>query len=537
MVRRPPRMSTCTSLSSRPRRRHAATAAQAPVPQARVSPVPRSNTRRRTWLRLTTCMKPALTRWGKRAAAYDSAEGWDKLKTEINAFAEEQGRRPRVMIAKLGQDGHDRGAKVVATAFADLGFDVDMGPLFQTPEECARQAIENDVHAVGVSPLAGDDEMSAMHMEMDTKLDLAIAYQEIGDKEGARELLDEVIRGGSDDQVARARAGGAGGQPAPASAGIMRRGTLHTEQQLKRIALGVQYDGTAWQGYQTQPCGNTVQDQLEKAIERFATVPVPSKYLRGEDSLLSIVQMPKGVPVATFAIGEAGAANAALTAVAMIAATDDALAEKLEAFRVQQTGVAQAMTLPLHDFAPATTLAPFLPAANPQAWLGVMGGGQLGRMFAQAAQSMGYQVAVLEPSDDCPAGQVAQRLINAGYSDGPGLDLNSTLHYYRELNRLGVTSAIDAGGGGQNFPDDYGVTVELAKDGKLTVRTSYYLFAQKPGKELEDYQRWLTLTKPDSNQHMFYANGYTTEGAGENLVWSAADFLTMERYSAAVRVM
>ncbi|KQW93319.1 amidohydrolase [Massilia sp. Root418] len=101
---------------------------------------------------------------------------------------------------------------------------------------------------------------------------------------------------------------------------------------------------------------------------------------------------------------------------------------------------------------------------------------------------------------------------------------NSTLHYYRELNRLGVTSAIDAGGGGQNFPDDYGVTVELAKDGKLTVRTSYYLFAQKPGKELEDYQRWLTLTKPDSNQHMFYANGYTTEGAGENLVWSAADF-------------
>ena len=58
------------------------------------------------------------------------------------------------MIAKLGQDGHDRGAKVVATAFADLGFDVDMGPLFQTPEECARQAIENDVHAVGISTLA-----------------------------------------------------------------------------------------------------------------------------------------------------------------------------------------------------------------------------------------------------------------------------------------------------------------------------------------------------------------------------------------------
>ena len=91
---------------------------------------------------------------GVYAHAYDSAEGWAQLQTEIAEFATEQGRRPRVMIAKLGQDGHDRGAKVVATAFADLGFDVDMGPLFQTPEECARQAIENDVHAVGVSTLA-----------------------------------------------------------------------------------------------------------------------------------------------------------------------------------------------------------------------------------------------------------------------------------------------------------------------------------------------------------------------------------------------
>ncbi|MEO5660440.1 MAG: methylmalonyl-CoA mutase family protein, partial [Polaromonas sp.] len=91
---------------------------------------------------------------GVYAAAYDSAEGWESLKAEISAFAETEGRRPRVMISKLGQDGHDRGAKVVATAFADLGFDVDMGPLFQTPEECARQAIENDVHAVGISTLA-----------------------------------------------------------------------------------------------------------------------------------------------------------------------------------------------------------------------------------------------------------------------------------------------------------------------------------------------------------------------------------------------
>ena len=91
---------------------------------------------------------------GVYAAAYDGAEGGEKLKAEISAFAEEEGRHPRVMIAKLGQDGHDRGAKVVATAFADLGFDVDIGSLFQTPEECARQAIENDVHAVGVSTLA-----------------------------------------------------------------------------------------------------------------------------------------------------------------------------------------------------------------------------------------------------------------------------------------------------------------------------------------------------------------------------------------------
>ncbi len=91
---------------------------------------------------------------GVYAAAYDSAEGWEQLQKEIAGFADQHGRRPRVMIAKLGQDGHDRGAKVVATAYADLGFDVDMGPLFQTPEECARQAIENDVHAVGVSTLA-----------------------------------------------------------------------------------------------------------------------------------------------------------------------------------------------------------------------------------------------------------------------------------------------------------------------------------------------------------------------------------------------
>lgn len=69
-------------------------------------------------------------------------------------FAEMEGRRPRIMIAKMGQDGHDRGAKVVATGYADIGFDVDMGPLFQTPSEAARQAVENDVHVLGVSSLA-----------------------------------------------------------------------------------------------------------------------------------------------------------------------------------------------------------------------------------------------------------------------------------------------------------------------------------------------------------------------------------------------
>ncbi|MEN9560145.1 MAG: Methylmalonyl-CoA mutase [Pseudomonadota bacterium] len=98
---------------------------------------------------------------GVYAAAFHGAgeedqgmQEWNQLKADIAQFGETQGRRPRVMIAKLGQDGHDRGAKVVATAFADLGFDVDMGPLFQTPEECARQAVENDVHAVGISSLA-----------------------------------------------------------------------------------------------------------------------------------------------------------------------------------------------------------------------------------------------------------------------------------------------------------------------------------------------------------------------------------------------
>ncbi|HQW69456.1 MAG TPA: methylmalonyl-CoA mutase family protein, partial [Flavobacterium sp.] len=80
-------------------------------------------------------------------------ESFEKAKQLADAFAKKEGRRPRIMIAKMGQDGHDRGAKVVATGYADVGFDVDIGPLFQTPQEAAKQAVENDVHILGVSSL------------------------------------------------------------------------------------------------------------------------------------------------------------------------------------------------------------------------------------------------------------------------------------------------------------------------------------------------------------------------------------------------
>ncbi len=86
------------------------------------------------------------------AAAGD--EEWERARADVEAFAAEEGRRPRMLVVKMGQDGHDRGAKVIATAFADLGFDVDVGPLFQTPEEVAREAVENDVHVIGVSSQA-----------------------------------------------------------------------------------------------------------------------------------------------------------------------------------------------------------------------------------------------------------------------------------------------------------------------------------------------------------------------------------------------
>ena len=85
---------------------------------------------------------------------YEGEEEFMNVEKKVEEFTKANGRRPRILVAKLGQDGHDRGAKVIATAFADMGFDVDIGPLFQTPEEAARQAIENDVHILGISTQA-----------------------------------------------------------------------------------------------------------------------------------------------------------------------------------------------------------------------------------------------------------------------------------------------------------------------------------------------------------------------------------------------
>jgi methylmalonyl-CoA mutase len=92
---------------------------------------------------------------GVYGAQFADDEDWKALRTEVEQFATDQGRRPRMLVVKIGQDGHDRGAKVIATAFADLGFDVDVGALFATPDEVARQAIENDVHVIGVSTQSG----------------------------------------------------------------------------------------------------------------------------------------------------------------------------------------------------------------------------------------------------------------------------------------------------------------------------------------------------------------------------------------------
>jgi methylmalonyl-CoA mutase len=119
---------------------------------------------------------------GVYGGQYEDDEGFRRVQREIAAFARDEGRRPRMLVAKLGQDGHDRGAKIIATAFADIGFDVDIGPLFQTPEEAARRAVENDVHIVGVSTHA------AAHKT------LVPALIEALEREGAGDIL--VVVGG-----------------------------------------------------------------------------------------------------------------------------------------------------------------------------------------------------------------------------------------------------------------------------------------------------------------------------------------------------
>ncbi|MEJ5254326.1 MAG: methylmalonyl-CoA mutase [Acidimicrobiales bacterium] len=114
---------------------------------------------------------------GVYGSAYRDDDDFRALTEQIEAFAEQEGRRPRLLVVKMGQDGHDRGAKVIATAFADLGFDVDIGPLFQTPEEAARDAVEHDVHVVGVSSQAA------------------------GHKTLVPQLIEELRRAGADDVV------------------------------------------------------------------------------------------------------------------------------------------------------------------------------------------------------------------------------------------------------------------------------------------------------------------------------------------------
>jgi methylmalonyl-CoA mutase len=119
---------------------------------------------------------------GVYGAAYEGDEGFAAIQKSVEDFAEEEGRRPRMLVVKMGQDGHDRGAKVIATAFADIGFDVDVGPLFQTPDEAAQDAIDNDVHVIGISSQA------AGHKTLAPKLIEALRAQ------GAHDIL--VICGG-----------------------------------------------------------------------------------------------------------------------------------------------------------------------------------------------------------------------------------------------------------------------------------------------------------------------------------------------------
>jgi methylmalonyl-CoA mutase len=119
---------------------------------------------------------------GVYGSAFQQDENWQAISRDIEAFVAKHGRRPRMLVCKMGQDGHDRGAKVVATAFADVGFDIDLSPMFSTPEEVARQAIENDVHVVGASSLA------AGHKTLVPQL-----VEELR-KQGAHEIV--VIAGG-----------------------------------------------------------------------------------------------------------------------------------------------------------------------------------------------------------------------------------------------------------------------------------------------------------------------------------------------------
>ena len=119
---------------------------------------------------------------GVYGSAFQEDEAWQGISKDIDAFVERHGRRPRMLVCKMGQDGHDRGAKVVATAFADVGFDIDLSPMFSTPEEVARQAVENDVHVVGASSLAAGHKTLVPQLVEELK------------KQGAQDIV--VIAGG-----------------------------------------------------------------------------------------------------------------------------------------------------------------------------------------------------------------------------------------------------------------------------------------------------------------------------------------------------
>ena len=114
---------------------------------------------------------------GVYGSAYQGDENWQGISSDIEQFVEKHGRRPRMLVCKMGQDGHDRGAKVIATAFADVGFDIDLSPMFSTPEEVAKQAVENDVHVVGVSSQAA------------------------GHKTLVPQLIEELKKAGADDII------------------------------------------------------------------------------------------------------------------------------------------------------------------------------------------------------------------------------------------------------------------------------------------------------------------------------------------------